>query len=88
MRFGLYLLVQIYTFCDRYDILQRFYSGGSAQGRWVFSKENLVKETGTLESSLRVTLARQVQSRKLIYLGQYLSLIVPPEYQQGGEPSS
>ncbi|EKE10577.1 MAG: hypothetical protein ACD_16C00001G0008 [uncultured bacterium] len=56
------------------------------KGLLVFSKENTLHNIDTHEGSLKVTLARNVRLGNIIYLGQGLYSLIPPEYKVMGAP--
>lgn len=57
-----------------------------SKGGYVFSKEEALKQMDTHEGSLKVTLARNIKLGNLVYLGQGLYTIIPPEYKSMGAP--
>jgi predicted transcriptional regulator of viral defense system len=65
---------------------QDFIKTIQSKGIYVFSKKEALQQIDTQEASLKVTLARNVRLKNIVYLGQHLYGIVPPEYKNWGAP--
>jgi len=68
------------------QLYQDFIKEIQSKGIYVFSKEEALQKIDIQEASLKVTLARNVRLRNLVYLGQHLYGIIPPEYKSWGAP--
>lgn len=63
-----------------------FIRGLQSKGIYVFSKKDLLAKTNIQEGSAKVTLARNIKLGNIVYIGQHLYLIIPPEYKSMKSP--